>query len=266
MNNLKELYQNWKNIKEKMDNADISFTLPNYFLKMSDNDSLDKIAKEVSEELEKLKLFDYSCDTHYYVFCLNVPKLDDDDFPSFRRLFRHYTHELSKFNITYNGAIFIDITEWIRKHAYNRNQFKDFLEFVSVIQSDASIFFVSQANWQDNEPVYNIIQKKMRLEKAEVKDDFTQQGVDFIKKLASNRDIKFEDKALKALPEMIATILRVRGNRASTSIRDVFYEILYQKSKNAPNTLKTINFNDIKDYLKGGKFEELVTNTTEGII
>ena len=38
--------------------------------------------------------------------------------------------------------------------------------------------------------------------------------------------------------------------------QNIYNEILYQKSKNRSDTLKTINFNDIKDYLKGGKFEQ----------
>lgn len=267
MNNLKELYQGWENTRKKIDDTNIWINLPNYFLKMNNNDSLEKIASEITNELKKYDLVSFSCDTKYYVFSLSLPIHDDENFPSFKRFFDFYRHELSKFNIAYQGVLFIDISEWIRLHAYNRNQFKDFLEFINVIKEGVIIFFVSDTPWSDNEYAYRLIKNKIRIEQVEVRDDFTQEGVDYIKTLADNRDIKIEDKALKALPEMVSTILRVRGNRASESIRDIFNEILYQKSKNASDTLKTINFNDIKDYLKGGKFEKsMQANASESVL
>lgn len=256
MNNLKELYQEWSRVSKKRKDTGLFIGLPHYFLKTNTNDSLEKIANEIVSKLEEYELITFTTDIKKYVYYLSVPKEDNENFPSFKRFFEYHKKELSKFNIPYEGALFIDISEWVSKHTYNRNQFKDFLEFINVIKEGTMIFFVSERSHSDNLPVYQLIKSKIRIEQVEVQDDFTMEGVKFFKSLADSSDIKIEDKAVKALPEMISTILRVRGNRASESIYDIYNEILYQKSKNRSDTLKTINFNDIKDYLKDGKFEK----------
>ena len=255
MEQLNALVFEWEKIAKRKVNFPIHFYLPNYFLVINPEISVEKVVDELTTNLEKNQLMEFAGPVHSYLYMLTYSSDNDSEFTSFKNFYEIFIKELSKFGETFKGILAIDITEWIENRSCDSKKFMAFLDFMSSIDKDTMALFISRCTNEDkNRDAYQVVATKSRVRRINIGEVSTKDGLDYLCALFKEGNFKLDDDTISSLKTIVDFIFHVDGNEGLKSLRQLYDQIVYDLLCGDAEDISIITVDNIKKYLPDGEW------------
>lgn len=247
---LRKLFDDWSYISSRKNQINFPFVLPNYFLEINPEITVETVIDALTESLETNNLIDFVGPVHSYLYSLTYSDERDSSFDSFKNFYDVFTKNLSKYGETFRGVLAIDITEWVESAACNSKKFIAFLDFMSSIDDETLAVFISRSsNEAKNNEAFQIVLTKSRVRRIRIGEVKEEEGYQYVMELLAEVTMTVDEDATEDLKSIVSFILSVNGNEGLKSLHQFVDEIIYDKLVSKEENIVVLHKKDIANYL-----------------